>query len=178
MKVLLVNTSPHEKGCTYTALCEIEKIFVEENIETEIVQIGKEMKHPCIACGVCRKAGKCVFDDDPVNECIEKLTEADGFVIGSPVYFAGETAQAKMFMDRMFFMKNGAFAYKPAAAIASARRGGLETTVDSMNKYFSISQMPIVSSTYWNSVHGNTPEEVLEDKEGMQVMRNIGRNMA
>lgn len=178
MKVLLVNSSPNEKGCTFTALSEIAKVLNEEQIETQIVQVGKLMKHPCVDCSGCRKIGKCVFDDDPVNMCRELLKEADGFIIGSPVYYAGPSAQAQMFMDRLFHSGAKDFAFKPAAAIASCRRGGLTSTMDRMNKYFTISQMPIVSSTYWNGVHGNTPEEVLQDLEGLQIMRNIGRNMA
>ncbi len=163
MNVLLINASPHEKGCTYTALSKIAKTLNEEGIETKIVNIGKAMKHPCIACMTCAKtnAGKCVFNDDPVNECIEMIKAADGFIIGEPVYYAGPASQAQMFMDRVFYSAGSQFAFKPAAAIASCRRGGLTTTMDRMNKYFTISQMPIVSSNYWNGVHGNSPEEVL-----------------
>lgn len=180
MNVLLVNASPHEKGCTYTALSEIAKTLNEEGIDTKIVHIGKAMKHPCVACMTCAKtkSGKCVFDDDPVNECIELMKAADGFIIGSPVYYAGPSSQAQMFMDRVFYSSCSAFAFKPAAAVASCRRGGLTATMDRMNKYFTLAQMPIVSSNYWNGVHGNTPEEVLQDAEGLQIMRTIGRNMA
>lgn len=180
MNVLLVNASPHENGCTYTALSVIAKVLNEEGIETNIVQIGKKMKHPCVACMTCAKtkAGKCVFDDDPVNECIELIKAADGFIIGEPVYYGGPASQAQMFMDRVLYSGSSAFAFKPAAAIASCRRGGLTPTMDRMNKYFTISQMPIVSSNYWNGVHGNTPEEVMQDAEGLQIMRTLGRNMA
>lgn len=180
MNVLLVNASPNEKGCTYTALSEIAKTLNDEGIETKIVHVGKNMKHPCIACSACRKngTGKCVFDDDPVNQCIELLKRADGFIIGEPVYYGGPASQAQMFMDRAFYSAGANFAFKPAAAIASCRRGGLTPSMDRMNKYFTISQMPIVSSNYWNGVHGNTPEEVLQDEEGLQIMRILGKNMA
>lgn len=180
MKVLMINASPHEKGCTFTALSEIAKVLAEEGVEAEIVNIGKTMKHPCVACMTCAKtkSGKCVFDDDPVNKCIEKIKSADGFIIGEPVYYGGPASQAQMFMDRVFYSASSAFAFKPAAAIASCRRGGLTPTMDRMNKYFTISQMPIVSSNYWNGVHGNTPDEVMQDLEGLQTMRILGRNMA
>lgn len=178
MKVLMINASPHEKGCTYTALSEIAKTLAEEGVESEIVHVGTSVKHPCIGCRACAKAGKCVFDDDVVNECVDKMKEADGFIIGEPVYYAGPASQAQMFMDRAFFSSASKFAFKPAAAVASCRRGGLTATMDRMNKYFTISQMPIVSSNYWNGVHGNTPEEVMQDKEGLQVMRILARNMA
>ena len=180
MNVLLVNASPHEKGCTYTAVSEIAKTLNAEGIDTKIVHIGKAMKHPCVACMTCAKtkAGKCVFSDDPVNECIELLKNADGFIIGEPVYFAGPASQAQMFMDRLFFSAGASLAFKPAAAIASCRRGGLTSTMDRMNKYFTYAQMPVVSANYWNGVHGNTPEEVVQDLEGMQIMRTIGKNMA
>ena len=180
MKVLMINASPHEKGCTYTALSEIADTLEKEGIESEIINIGKAMKHPCVACMTCTKtkSGKCVFDDDPVNECIEKIKEADGFIIGEPVYYGGPASQAQMFMDRVFYSAGSSFAFKPAAAIASCRRGGLTPTMDRMNKYFTISQMPIVSSNYWNGVHGNTAEEVKNDFEGLQTMRILARNMA
>ena len=180
MKVLMINASPHEKGCTYTALSEIGDTLEKEGIESEIINIGKAMKHPCVACMTCAKtkSGKCAFDDDPVNECIEKIKEADGFIIGEPVYYGGPASQAQMFMDRVFYSAGSSFAFKPAAAIASCRRGGLTPTMDRMNKYFTISQMPIVSSNYWNGVHGNTAEEVKNDFEGLQTMRILARNMA
>ncbi len=180
MKVLMINASPHEKGCTYTALCEIEKVLNEEGIETQIVHVGKSVKHPCVACMSCikTKSGKCAFDDDPVNECAELLRQADGFIIGEPVYYGAPASQAQMFMDRLFYSAGSTFAFKPAAAIASCRRGGLTPSMDRMNKYFTISQMPIVASNYWNGVHGNTPDEVLQDLEGLQTMRILGRNMA
>ncbi|MEA4972841.1 MAG: flavodoxin family protein [Candidatus Metalachnospira sp.] len=178
MNVLLVNASPHEKGCTYTALSVISETLNSEGIDTKIVNIGKTVKHPCIACMACTKLHKCVFDDDVVNECAQLLQEADGFIIGEPVYYGAPASQAQMFMDRMFYSNNVNYKFKPAAAIASCRRGGLTAAMDRMNKYFTISQMPIVSSNYWNGVHGNVPEEVLQDAEGLQTMRILARNMA
>lgn len=178
MKVLLVNASPHEKGCTYTALSVISEVLNAEGIDTDIVNTGKSVKHPCTACMACRKLGKCVFDDDIVNQCSKLLEECDGFIIGEPVYYGGPAAQAQMLMDRMFFSSSSNFKFKPAAAIASCRRGGLTAAMDRMNKYFTIAQMPVVSSNYWNGVHGNTPEEVIQDAEGLQVMRTLARNMA
>lgn len=178
MNVLLVNASPHEKGCTYTALSVIAETLKDEGIDSKILNVGKTVKHPCVACGACKKIGKCAFDDDVVNECAKLIEEADGFIIGEPVYYAGPASQAQMLMDRLFCSDSGNFKFKPSAAIASCRRGGLTVTMDRMNKYFSISQMPIVSSNYWNGVHGNTPEEVLRDAEGLQTMRLLARNMA
>jgi len=178
MNVILVNASPHEKGCTYTALSVISDTLNEEGIDTKILNVGKTVKHPCMACLACKKTGKCVFEDDVVNEYAKLIEEADGFVIGEPVYYAGPASQAQMFMDRIFYSSGSKLKFKPAAAIASCRRGGLTATMDRMNKYFSISQMPIVSSNYWNGVHGNSPEEVMQDVEGLQIMRTLARNMA
>lgn len=182
MKVLLINGSPHKNGCTYTALSEVAKTLEEEGIETEIFWIKNKPIGGCIACKSCVKTGKCVFDD-VVNECREKAREADGFIFGTPVHYAAASGNMTAFMDRLFysdFCGNGgtAFQFKPAATVTSARRAGTTATFDQMNKYYTISQMPIVSSRYWNMVHGNTPEEVKQDKEGMQVMRFLGRNMA
>ncbi len=178
MKVLLVNGSPHENGCTYTALAEVEKVLKEEGIETEIFWIGNKPIAGCIACGGCSKTGKCVFDDS-VNEAVEKVKEADGFIFGSPVHYAAASGQLTSFMDRLFYSTGSdAFYLKPAACISSARRGGTTATFDQLNKYFTISQMPVISSCYWNNVHGNTPEEVMQDKEGLYIMRTLGRNMA
>lgn len=177
MKVLLVNGSPHANGCTYTALCEVATALEQQGIETEIFQLGTKPISGCLGCGVCRKTGKCVIDDG-VNVFVERAKEADGFVFGSPVHFAGASGAITSFLDRAFYGKGAVFANKPAAAIMSCRRGGATATLDQLNKYFSISNMPIVSSQYWNMVHGNTPDEVRQDLEGMQTMRTLGVNMA
>ncbi len=177
MKVLLVNGSPHEKGCTCTALKEVEKTLNEEGIETEIFWIGTKPISGCIGCGRCRELHKCVIDD-VVNEFVEKAKEADGFVFGSPVHYASMTGAMTSFMDRVFYSGGRYFKFKPAASVVSARRAGTTATYDQMNKYFGISQMPIISSVYWNNVHGFTPDDVRQDLEGMQVMRMLGRNMA
>lgn len=182
MKVLLVNGSPHEKGCTYTALSEVGKTLNEEGIETEIFWIGNKPIGGCIACGGCKKFGKCIFDDT-VNEFVEKAKFADGFVFGSPVHYAAAAGSITSFMDRSFYSastsgKSEIFRYKPAAAVISARRAGTTATYDQLNKYFGISEMPIISSRYWNMVHGSKPEDVLKDEEGMQAMRILARNMA
>lgn len=179
MKVLLINGSPNASGCTYTALCEVAGALEQEGIETEIFQIGKNPIRGCIGCGGCAKNGKarCVFDDDVVNRALEKAEEADAYVIGSPVYFASANGALIALLDRMFYAGK-CFAYKPAAAVVSARRAGTTASIDEINKYFSIRNMPIVSSKYWTMVHGNAPEEVRQDLEGMQNMRTLGRNMA
>ena len=177
MKVLLVNGSPHAKGCTYTALCEVAAALEKQGIETELFQIGTKPVSGCLGCGACIKTGKCVIDD-VVNEFVEKAKTADGFVFGSPVHFANASGAITSFMDRAFYGKGAVYADKPAAAIISCRRGGATATLDQLNKYFTISNMPIVSSQYWNMVHGNTPDEVRQDAEGMQTMRTLGTNMA
>ncbi len=177
MKVLLINGSPNEKGCTYTALSEVAKTLEECGVMAEIVQIGKQAVRGCIGCGGCAGKGRCVFNDDMVNEWLAKMEEADGLVIGSPVYFASPNGNLISLLDRLFYAGKN-FAHKPAAAVVSARRGGTTVSLDDIQKYFTIRQMPVVSSTYWNMVHGNKPEEVLQDKEGLQTMRNLGRNMA
>lgn len=179
MKVLLINGSPNAKGCTYTALSEVAKELTNENIETEIFHIGKDPIRGCMACGGCDKtnSGKCSFNDDSVNIGLEKAKEADAFVFGSPVHYAGASGLITSFLDRFFFAGN-CFEYKPGAAIVSCRRGGATAAFDQLNKYFTIANMPIVSSQYWNMVHGNTPEEVKQDLEGMQIMRTLGKNMA
>ena len=178
MKVLLINGSPHQYGCTYTALNEVAKELECSGIETEILHIGTRPIGGCIACGVCRKIGKCVFPEGGVNEALAKAKEADGIVFGSPVYYASGNGSMIGFMDRLFYAGASAMAYKPGACIASARRAGTTATLDQMNKYLTINNMPLVSSQYWNMVHGNTPEEVKQDQEGLQVMRTLGRNMA
>lgn len=179
MKVLLINGSPKLKGCTYTALNEIAKELEAENIETEIFHIGNQPIRGCIGCGGCKSNNRCVFNDDTVNKAIEKVTEADGIIFGSPVHYAAASGSLTSFLDRLFYAYGGKFlAYKPGAAIVSCRRGGSTAAFDQLNKYFTISNMPIVSSQYWNMVHGNTPDEVKQDLEGMQIMRTLGRNMA
>lgn len=177
MKVILVNGSPHKAGCTYTALREIEEVLIGEGIETEIFHIGTKPLAGCIGCGVCRETKRC-FLDDSVNAFVEKAETADGFIFGSPVHFASAAGAVTSFMDRVFYGKKDIFRNKPAAAIVSLRRGGATASMDQLNKYFSISCMPVVSSQYWNMVHGNKPEEVLQDLEGLQTMRTLGRNMA
>ena len=177
MKVLLVNGSPHANGCTYTALCEVAGALEAQGIETEIFQVGTKSISGCLGCAACIKTGKCVIDD-VVNEFVEKAKEADGFVFGSPVHFASASGALTSFMDRAFYGKGAVFANKPAAAIMSCRRGGATATLDQLIKYFTISNMPVVSSQYWNMVHGNTPDEVRQDLEGMQTMRTLGVNMA
>lgn len=179
MKVLLLNGSPHVAGCTYTALSEAVSVLEAEGIACEIVQSGTGTVRDCIGCGKCREnPGKCVFGDDMVNEFIEKAKEADGFIFGTPVYYAHPSGRVLSLLDRIFYAGGAAFSYKPGAAIASARRAGTTASFDVLNKYFTISQMPVVSSTYWNMVHGNTPEEVRRDAEGLQTVRNLARNMA
>lgn len=178
MKVLLINGSPNANGCTYTALCEIAKELEKENIETEIFQVGNKAVRGCIGCGGCSKTdNKCIFDDDTVNAALEKAKNSDGFIFGSPVHYAAASGSLTSFLDRLFYAGN-CFAYKPGAAVASCRRGGASSTLDQINKYFTIANMPVVSSQYWNMVHGNTPEEVKKDLEGMQTMRTLGKNMA
>jgi multimeric flavodoxin WrbA len=177
MKVLLINGSPNEKGCTYTALEEVAKEFEKQNISYEIFHIGKKAIKGCTACYACKKSGSCVFNDDPVNEVIDKIKQSDAVIVGSPVYYAGISGQIKSLMDRVFFAGSG-YANKLAASVVSCRRGGASAAFDQMNHYFSITNMHIVSSQYWNQVHGRNPEEVKKDLEGMQTMRTLGRNMA
>lgn len=179
MKVILVNGSPKEKGCTYTALKEVEKNLNQNEIKTEIFWIGNKAISGCLGCGDCLKDDKnrC-FMEDKVNEFLEKVTETDGFIFGSPVHFAAMSGTLSAFMDRVFYGRKALFSNKPASAIVSCRRGGATAALDEINKYFGISNMPIVSSQYWNMVHGNTPEEVQKDEEGMQTMRTLGNNMA
>ena len=178
MKVLLVNGSPHENGCTNRALVEIQNTLREENVDSEILWLGREPLGGCIACGGCRHNGQCIYDD-MLNRNREKFREADGFVFGTPVHYASASGNLTAFMDRLFYSEGKqTFFMKPAAAISSARRAGTTATMDQLNKYFSISQMPIVSSRYWNMVHGYTPEQVEEDKEGLWTMRVLARNMA
>lgn len=182
MKVLLVNGSPHKEGCTYTALCEVANTLNQEEIETEIFWIGNKPIGGCIACKACTKSGECVFDD-VINRFREKAYEADGFIFGSPVHYAGASGNMTAFMDRLFYSElggngNRAFYMKPAAAVVSARRAGTTATFDQLNKYFTIQEMPVVSSRYWNMVHGASAEQVKQDAEGLYTMRVLGRNMA
>ena len=177
MKVVMINSSPHEHGCTYTALNEIAVELEKQGVESEIIHIGKEPIRACVACGQCRRLGKCVYDD-AVNRVFPKLAEADGLIFGTPVYYAGISGQLKSFMDRLFFCYARKLSYKPAAAVVSARRGGCTATFDDVTKYFTINCMPVVSSQYWNQVHGAAPADVLKDEEGLQIMRTLGRNMA
>ena len=178
MRVLMLNGSPNEKGCTYTSLSEIAGEIEQQGIETQIFHIGKKAIRDCIGCGHCFESGYCVFKDDDVNTCVDLLAQADGFVVGCPVYYAGPAASLCAFLDRMFFGKAQKYAYKPAAAIVNLRRGGASASFDRLNKYFTISNMPVVPSQYWNATHGMTPDEVRQDLEGLQVMRTLGRNMA
>lgn len=181
MKVLLVNGSPNQYGCTYTALSEITKTLNEEGIDTDFYWIGKKPVSGCIACYQCSKSGRCVFNDK-VNEFTAKAAEFDGFIFGSPVFYSGMNGSLMSFMDRVFFSASAQdphpFRYKPAAAVVSARRAGTTSAIDQINKYFLHQQMPIVTSRYWNMEHGNTPEEVMQDEEGLQIMRVLGRNMS
>ena len=178
MKVLLINGSTHEKGCTFTALSEVAATLNKNNIDTEIFWIGKKAIHDCIACGHCFKAGRCVFDDDGVNSLIARLDEFDALVVGSPVYYAGPTGQIISFLDRLFFASGGKLSGKLGASVVSCRRAGSTASFDRLNKYFTIKNMHIVASQYWNGVHGNTPEEVKQDFEGLQTMRTLGENMS
>ena len=177
MKVLMINGSPNQYGCTYTALKEVSDKLNSHGIETEFVYLGTQAVHGCIACGGCYQSGRCVFDDK-VNEILEKAAEYDGMVVGSPVYYSGPNGTLCAFLDRLFYCSRGRFANKFAAAVVSCRRMGNTSSLDRLNKYFQISKMHIVSSQYWNGVHGNTPEEVMQDKEGLQIMRTLGENMA
>lgn len=176
MKVLLINGSPHEHGCTYTALCEASDTFLKNNIETEILSLGKTPIPGCIACGTCRNTGRC-FVDDKVNEVIARLDSIDALIVGSPVYYAGISGQITSFLDRLFYAGGGKMAGKPAAAIVSCRRGGASAAFEIINKYFMMTNMPVVTSQYWNQVHGNTPDEVRKDLEGLQTVRTLAENM-
>lgn len=180
MKVILINGSPNKNGCTYTALDEIKKTLNDEGIEADFFWLGKKPIGGCIGCYQCAQKGKCVFDDN-VNEFTALSQNYDGFIFGSPVFYAGMNGSLMSFMDRVFFSASRQephpFRYKPAAAVVSARRAGTTSALDQINKYFLHQQMPIVTSRYWNMVHGNTPEEVAQDLEGLQIMRVLARNM-
>ena len=176
-KVLLLNGSPHPHGCTATALDEMIAVFGREGIETELVQVGARDIRGCVSCGRCRSLGRCVFDD-LVNETAAKLREADGLVVGSPVYYGSPNGTILAFLDRLFYSTPFSKHMKVGAAVVSCRRGGNTASFDALNKYFTISGMPVASSTYWNQVHGFTADDVRKDAEGLQTMRNLARNMA
>ena len=176
-KVILLNGSPKANGCTATALQEMVSVFEAEGVEAEIIHVGNKAIRGCVACGKCKELGKCVFDD-LVNEVAPKFEEADGIVVGSPVYYASPNGTILSFMDRLFYSTSFSKHLKVGAAVVSARRGGNTATFDVLNKYFSISGMPIATSTYWNQVHGFSAEDVKKDLEGLQTMRNLARNMA
>ena len=180
MKVLLVNGSPNEKGCKYTGLLEIAETLQKEDVDTEIFQIGKKPISGCVACYSCRKThpGRCAISD-LVNDCLETAKATDGFIFGTPVHFAAAGGAITSFMDRLFFSADSSTFYlKPAAAIVSARRGGTTSAFDQLNKYFTIKEMPVISSSYWNMIHGSTPADVKQDVEGLQTLRTLARNMA
>lgn len=176
LKVLLINGSPHEKGCTWTALCEISDTLKKNGVDSETYWLGNKPISGCIGCYVCRSTGKC-FINDQVNDFVEYAKDFDGYIFGSPVHYAGISGGMTSFMDRVFFSQSSIFVGKPAAAIVSARRAGTTAALDQFNKYFPISGMPIVPSTYWNMVHGAKPEDVKKDLEGMQIMRMLAKNM-
>ena len=176
-KVLLLNGSPHRNGCTATALEEMMRVFEAEGIESELIQVGTSAVRGCISCNKCSEAGKCVFDD-LVNEVAPKFEEADGLVVGSPVYYASPNGNILSFMDRLFYSTPFSKQMKVGAAVVSCRRGGSTASFDALNKYFTISSMPVASSTYWNQVHGFTAEDVKKDLEGLQTIRNLARNMS
>ena len=177
MKVLMLNGSPHERGCTNRALLEVERALNEEGIETEIFHVGSQSVHGCIACQKCSETGRCVFTYDMVNQVLEEMETAAGLVVGSPVHYASPNGTVVSFLDRLFYAGRN-FAFKPGAAVVSARRAGTTASLDVLNKYFTIAQMPVVSSSYWNMVHGFTPQEVEQDLEGLHTMRALGKNMA
>jgi len=177
-KIILLNGSPHKHGCTATALEEMIRIFEEEELETELIQVGDKAIRGCIACGYCSSNGKCVFNDDLVNEVAPKFEAADGLVVGSPVYFASPNGTILSFMDRLFYSTSFSKHMKVGAAVVSCRRGGNTASFDVLNKYFTISGMPVASSTYWNQVHGFSAEDVKKDLEGLQTLRNLAKNMS
>ena len=176
-KVLLLNGSPHANGCTARALEEMVNVFSQEGVDTEVIQVGNQDIRGCVSCGFCEKNGKCVFND-LVNEVAEKFKDADGLVVGSPVYYASPNGTILSFMDRLFYSTSFSKHLKVGAAVVSCRRGGNTATFDALNKYFTISGMPVASSTYWNQVHGFSREDVEKDLEGLQTMRNLARNMS
>ena len=180
MKVLLINGSPNEDRCTYTALAEAARSLEAEGVETEIAWIGRDPLRGCIGCGGCSKLGnnRCIFDDDVVNRLLEKAERADGYLVGTPVFYAGANGALLAVLDRMLFAGGALMQFKPAAGIASARRAGTTPAIDQINKYFQINKIPVLSSTYWPMVHGESAEQGLHDEEGLQTMRMLGKNMA
>ena len=178
MNVLLINGSPHAEGCTYTALSEIASTLREESVDSEIFQLGRKPVRGCVACGVCAERGECAFQDDALPGLVEAVKRADAVVIGSPVYYAGPNGALCALLDRLFYSAGKFLAGKPGACVVSCRRGGASAAFDRLNKYFTILQMPVVSSQYWNSVHGFTPEDVRKDAEGLQTMRTLAHNLA
>ncbi|WP_022770735.1 flavodoxin family protein [Butyrivibrio sp. NC2007] len=176
-KVLLLNGSPHANGCTARALEEMVNVFSQEGVDTEVIQVGNQDIRGCVSCGFCEKNRKCVFND-LVNEVAEKFKDADGLVVGSPVYYASPNGTILSFMDRLFYSTSFSKHLKVGAAVVSCRRGGNTATFDALNKYFTISGMPVAPSTYWNQVHGFSREDVEKDLEGLQTMRNLARNMS
>lgn len=178
MKVLLINGSPRAKGNTFLALTEVARTLEAEGVEAEIVHIGTRPVQGCVACGKCAETGRCIFPDELYKTLREKVETADGLIVGSPVYYGGPAGSLCAILDRLFYSSGRFLAYKPAAAVAVCRRGGASATFDRLNKYFTIMNMPVVSSQYWNSVHGRLPGEAAQDLEGMQTMRTLGHNMA
>ena len=179
MKVLLINGSPREGGNTFTALSEVAKALNEEGIETEIIGIGKRAVQGCIACGMCGRTGRCTFRDDHYFQVMRAVKEGiDGLIVGSPVYYGGPNGSLCALLDRVFYSLGPDLRYKPAASVVVCRRGGASAAFDRLNKYYTILSMPVVSSQYWNMVYGQTPGQAVEDEEGMQTMRTLGRNMA
>lgn len=177
MKVLLVNGSSHKSGCTYTALSEIAKTLNSEGIETDIFQLGNPEIRDCCGCNACKTTGRCVFNDI-VNYFIDKAKDFDGFVFGTPVYYAHPSGRLLSLLDRAFYAGKSAFEFKPAAALTSARRAGTTASFDVLNKYFTINNMPVVSANYWNNIHGHIAEDAIQDLEGLQTMRILARNMS
>lgn len=177
MKILMINGSPNEFGCTYTALKEVSDTLNNQGIETEFVYLGKKAISGCIACGKCKEIKKCIIDDQ-VNQLLDRCDEFDGMVVGSPVYYAGPSGQLCAFLDRFFYASRGRLRGKVASAVVSCRRGGASAAFDRLNKYFTINCMTVASSQYWNQVHGYTPEDVRKDEEGLQTMRTLGLNIA
>jgi len=178
MNVLLINGSPHADGCTFTALSEIASTLREESVDSEIFQLGRKPVRGCVACGVCAERGECAFQDDALPGLVEAVKRADAVVIGSPVYYAGPNGALCALLDRLFYSAGKYLSGKPGACVVSCRRGGASAAFDRLNKYFTIQQMPVVSSQYWNSVHGFTPEDVRKDAEGLQTMRTLAHNLA
>lgn len=177
MKVLMINGSAREGSNTHLALDEIAKVLTKNGIESEIIDLGNEAIRDCTSCGACSRLGKCVYDDDVVNTIIEKAKESDGFIFGTPVYYAHPSGRILSLLDRVFYAGSSAFAFKPGAAVACARRAGTTASLDVLNKYFTIARMPVVSSTYWNVIHGRKVGESPLDAEGVQTMQNLARNM-